>query len=1494
MAEVNNQIANLSSQQKQQLLAQLLHKESKEGFTNLTVEQSRLWLLRQLDESVPTHVFKAFQVEGQLNLEALHTSLDEIVRRHEMLRATFIDLEGRPVRVIAPTVQIKLPLIDLSNYTPKQRDSEIQKQAVREGQRPFDLGLAPLLRLTLIRNAPNQHVLLIAMHELIADDRSLSILLHELIAVYEALLSRRPPPQPDLPVRYSDFAKWQQGWLRSSEFTEQLGYWQTQLAGAPVLELLTDRPRPAVRTHNGARRSSLLPDEIVGKLKELAHSEGVPLSTVMLSAFQVFLSLYSGQDDVVVGLSCVSRHRPEFKDLIGPLTNTVVIRSDLAGDPSFSWLLEQVKETALQAYQHREMPFDKLVEELHPQRDLSRTPLFQAKLVFRESMDVLIEGRTLKSKWIDLDLGTTLFDLTLLVTPTPQGLLVGMEFNTDLFDATTIDRMLEQLRTLCKNIVTNPDQKVSEIAGINEAESFRLLKEWNNTGATLANDQCLHQLIERQAERQPDSVAVAFDGQQLTYGELNSRANQLAHYLRGFGVGPEVRVGICLEKGLEMVVGMLGVLKAGGAYVPQDPAYPFDRLEFMMRDSQAEVILTQQYLYERLPQTGARVVCLDSEWAFIADFPSNDPEHHVTPDNLAYIIYTSGSTGRPKGVMIAHRGVVNNLLWRQSQWPLTPADRVLQNYSFSFDPSVWATFWPLLAGACVVFPRTGGNLDSVALTRSIAQQRITVYGAAPSVHSVLIDEPAFQACNSLRYIFSGGELLDGYLQRQIHQQLDANLYNVYGPTEATIDCTYWLCPRVTEPAPAPIGIPIANTSIYVVDRHLKLNPIGAPGEIFIRSVGLARGYADDPALTAEKFTPDPFSTIPGSRMYRTGDRGTWLGRGVLEFIGRNDDQVKVRGFRIELSEIERNLLRHEKIREAAVIVRRTSAVDARLIAYFAADKPEEAPTSTELAEFLEVGLPKYMIPDIFVALEALPRTATGKINKNLLATDEDPRKKTERAFRPPRDVLETEISQIIGNVLGLEQVSIDDDIFELGSNSLLIARIASRLSSAYKIDLPVQHIFKDPSVAGIAALVDIYQREGNSGVTSWTMEQVEADAVLDSAITAEGLPPFEHGAAQRVFLTGATGYLGAFMLERLLRSSDVECFCLVRASSPEKGLDRIREALKGYRIWDDSFAARIHPVMGDIAKPELGIEQQEFAQLAKEMDVIYHCAALVNFIYPYSALRAPNCLGTVEVLRLATTVKLKPVHYTSTVDVLLGTHMQRPFYEDDENVLHNPNEIPDGYGRSKLVAEKILANARARGVPVAVYRPGLIMGHTTTGATQTNDYLLVGLKGYIDIGMLGEPNIMIDFVTVDYVASAIVHLSRQRESLGKFFHIWNPRPVHMARAYDWINSFGYHLKVVPGSVLKDKVLKEVDVSSVLYPFLPLFRALRDNPPISSHDPTIMEKINLFDECRNTIEGLKGSGIECSSLNESQAHLCLSYLVSIGFLPKPVGYVENLN
>jgi len=825
---------------------------------------------------------------------------------------------------------------------------------------------------------------------------------------------------------------------------------------------------------------------------------------------------------------------------------------------------------------------------------------------------------------------------------------------------------------------------------------------------------------------------------------------------------------------------------------------------------------------------------------------------------------------------------MNNLRWRQAKWKLGAVDRVLQSYSFAFDPSVWATFWPLLTGACAVLPPAGAMLDGMAIASFIEKQRITIFGAAPSLFSVLVETNSLKKPSSLRHLFSGGEPLSGDLQSALHQRFGCDPINVYGPTEATIDCTYWECQSVVGAAAVPIGAPITGVRVYVLNRYWNLNPPGAPGEIWIGGLALARCYVGDPALTAQKFVPDPFSRTPGGRMYRSGDIGRYDDQGNLHFQGRADDQVKIRGFRIELGEIERTILRHPAARDVAVLVK-----SGQLIAYVSKRLEQSGDLSPEiLAAFLSRDLPKHMIPDRVIFLDALPRLTSGKVDKQALPELEMASYTGDSEYRPPRDALETEIANIVSTALGLVRVSINADIFTLGGNSLLVARIASRLSSAYNINLPVQHLFKDPTIKGIAAVVTTHQLEGGIATfVPWTFEQLLAEAELDSSITGAAHPSVTPGQERIVFVTGATGYLGAFLLERLLRTSDVECFCLARGSDDEHALSRIRDTMQGYCIWDERYRPRVHAIAGDLAKPRLGLSAARFSEIAAEAEVIYHCGALVNFVYPYSALRAANVFGTHEVLRLAATNKLKHVHYVSTVDVLLATHMERPFLETGD-VLENPREIPDGYARSKWVAEKMLANARSRGIPCSVYRPGLIMGHTETGATQTNDYLLVGLKGYLEMGILSEPEIMIDFVPVDYAAACILEISRQPDSAGKYFHIWNPRPVLMADAYEWIRSFGYKFDVVSLSTVRDRVLNEVDLGSVLYPFLPIFRVMRDERPVSSHDPSVIARISIIEECRATFGVMAKTGMECPLLNERIAHLCLSYLVSIGFLPQP--------
>ncbi|MBI3653760.1 MAG: amino acid adenylation domain-containing protein [Acidobacteria bacterium] len=1475
--------AILSLKDERQLLLNILRNVKDENFSGLSAEQHRLWLLRQLDAAVPTHVSLAVQVNGLLHLDLLAQSANEVIKRHEILRSTFVDLGKRPARIVAPSATVKLNIINAEEWSEEESRQQLCRVADRQSRELFDLRSAPLMRLTVIVHSDKRHTLLLVMHELVADALSLQIFIEELLQIYEARLTAPLSWLPLLPDDFGTLIQRENEWLKSTACDQQSRYWQQTLAEVPPLQLPTDFARPAIKTHNGAIESCHLKASTVTALEQIATNRNTTLEALFLAAFNTLLFWHSGQQDLAVGMEG-ERSR---KQGLGPLTNTLVIRTNLGAAQTFLDVIDLVYQQVEAAQLRQHIPFAKLVTDLQPERDLSRTPLFQAKFVAGKQPFQDIKLQTLELRELDLPKGDGRFDLTLSVILADITRLT-FHYNSDLFQPETVRRMLGHLQLILDKVAEEASQPLANLLILPEAECHQLALVWNQTEQPFAYDQCIHQLFEAQVARTPNAIAIACGEQQLTYRELSRQSDRLANRLKRCGIRPEARIGICLSRSPETVVAILAVLKAGAVYIPLDPEFPPERLAFILRDGKAQMVLARRERSNNLPNSVAEVLFLDDETDEQWEADNATPEQ-ITSDNLAYIIYTSGSTGQPKGVAVTHQSVVNNLTWRQAMWPLFSTDRVLQNYSFTFDPSVWTTFWPLLNGACVILPRSEKYFDSRALARFLLEEGVTVYGAAPSLHAVLMDESSTLSGAALRYVFSGGESLEADLQERLHKTLNAQVYNVYGPTEATIDCTYWFSSRDEAAKRAPIGRPIANTQIYLLNKNFDLCPTGAPGEIFIAGLGLARGYVENPCLTAEKFLPNPFSLKPGARMYRTGDLGKQNSEGVLEFVGRADEQVKLRGFRIELGEIEGALLLHPAVREAAVSVTPTQSGEPSLTAYMSFEASESAPSPDELKAFLKQRLPVYMLPDLFIGLAALPRTANGKIDRRALPQPVETPADSASAVVAPRTPLEAEIAHIVGLVLGLDHVCVETDLFTLGCNSLLMARIASRLSNTYQMNMPVPQIFKDPTIAGLAKFIEQYLRTGQRGVVPpWTFEQLEAEAALDPALTAEGLPHADYCSPNNFFLTGVTGYLGVFLLEQLLLETNADAYCLVRANDVADGHRRIQETMAHYHIWNEAFRQRIHPVVGDLAKPLFGLSALEFAELAETVDVIYHCGALVNFVYPYSALKPANVQGTQEVIRLACSEKLKAIHYTSTVDVLLATHTQRPFLENDEPII-NPAEIPDGYARSKWVSERLLLKARSRGVPVCVYRPGLVMGHTRTGATQTNDYLLVGLKGYIDLGVLPEPQIMIDFVSVDYVAKVMAYLSRQPASFGKYFHIWNPEPVHMSKSYEWIQSFGYGLKVVPRNVLLESISK-VDASNAMYPFIAGFQMQEDDPPPAggalSHSPSTIAAIDTYSECLNTFQGVAGSGIECPPLSEEMAHLCFSYLASIGFLPQP--------
>ncbi len=1046
----------------------------------LSFSQQRLWFLHQLDPLGATYnVPAATRLAGHLNLHALEATLSEIVRRHEVLRTNFDIVDDEPVQVISAHAPVPLRVTDLSAQPDADREEEVRRLAAEEARKPFNLSTGPLLRTRLLRLDEDDHVLLLVMHHIISDGWSITVLINEIAALYKAFAAGEPSPLEELTVQYADYAQWQRDWLQGERMDEQLAYWKGQLAGAPtVLELPTDNARPPVQTFRGALVMFRLSAHLSKELNALCLREGVTLFMLLLAAFQTLLYRYTGQPDIVVGTPIAGRSRSELENLIGFFINTLILRADLSGNPCFLDLLRQVKEVALGAYAHQDLPFEKLVEELQPERDLSHMPLVQVLFALQNTPDAALDLPGLTLSGIEADSGTSRFDLTLDVSETERGIEGSMRYKSDLFNEDSIERLLGHFQNLLAAIVINPNQRIGDLKLLTQAEQ-KQLQLWNTTQVDYEAEPLLHTLFEEQAKRTPDAIAVVFEDERVSYRELDERANRLAHHLQSMGVGPDVLVAVCLERSVEMVLALLGVLKAGGAYVPLDPSYPRERLAFMLDDSRAPVLISQQGLLDTLPDTIAQTLCLDTQWKTIAASQSvENMRAAVARENLAYMIYTSGSTGRPKGAMNTHGAICNRLLWMQRAYVLDESDAVLQKTPFSFDVSVWEFFWPLLAGARLVMARPGGHQDAAYLVETIARERITTLHFVPSMLQVFLEERELSRCHSLRRIICSGEALPFEFQEKFFGRLDAELHNLYGPTEAAVDVTSWRCERVGARAHVPIGRPIANTQIYLLDPSLNLLPVGVPGELHIGGAALARGYFNRPDLTAEKFIPNPFSTLPGARLYRTGDLARRLATGEIEFLGRLDHQVKVRGFRIELGEIEAVLLQHASVREAVVLAREDTPGDKRLVCYLAASHGTDVSVSVgEMREYLQSRLPDYMIPSHFIMLAELPLTPNGKVDRKALPAPDASRPELKQSYVEPSRPLELLLAEMWREILGLEKVGVQDNFFELGGDSIKGAIFINHLQERLGEIVHVVVLFTSPTIAQLVAYLEEHYKE---------------------------------------------------------------------------------------------------------------------------------------------------------------------------------------------------------------------------------------------------------------------------------------------------------------------------------------------------------------------------------------------------------------------------------
>ncbi|MFS0517035.1 amino acid adenylation domain-containing protein [Nostoc sp. UIC 10607] len=1062
----------------------------------LSYAQQRLWFLDQFEpNSAFYNIPMALRLVGNLNQPALEQSLLEIIHRHEALRTNFITVDGKPSQIIQTQTNWTVSVIDLKSLSTTDQEITSQELARQQAIEPFDLANGALIRTTLLVLSETEHILLVCMHHVVSDGWSMAVFVQELAALYDAYVQGQSSPLTPLPIQYADFAIWQREWLQGNVLQNQLTYWQQQLANAPaLLSLPTDRPRPAVQTFAGAYQKFALSAELTGRLIQLSQQQGVTLFMTLLAAFDTLLYRYTGTEDILVGSPIANRDRSEIEGLIGFFVNTLVMRSDLSGNPSFSELLTRVREIAMEAYSHQHLPFEMLVEALQPERDLSHTPLFQVMFTLQNAPVSTVELNQLSVSSTLIEGTTSKFDLTLSMENTATGVVGVWEYSTDLFDASTIERMTGHFVTLLESIIANPEQQISQLPVLTEVEQQQLLVEWNNTGVDYPQDLCIHQLFEEQVQRTPDAVAVVFEDVQtrhvasLTYQQLNSRANELAHYLQSLGVEADVLVGICLERSIEMVVGLLGILKAGGAYVPLDPDYPQDRLSFMLEDAQLRVLLTQQQLKEKLPQHQAQVVCLDTDWQFISQSSQENLINTVQASNLAYVIYTSGSTGKPKGAMNTHLGICNRLLWMQQAYQLTAVDCILQKTPFSFDVSVWEFFWPLLNGARLVVAKPGGHKDSAYLVNLILEQQVTIVHFVPSMLQVFLEEQNLENCRSLKRVICSGEALPVELQERFFARLECELHNLYGPTEAAIDVTYWQCFPDGNLRTVPIGRAIANTQIYILDEHLQPVPVGVAGELHIGGAGLARGYLNRPELTKEKFISNPFrrsrgageqgsrgETFNSDRLYKTGDLARYLPGGTIEYIGRIDNQVKIRGFRIELGEIEVLLNQYEEVQASCVIAREGTTGNKCLVAYIVPHQHSK-PTTNELRQFLKAKLPDYMVPSAFVMLESMPLTSNGKVDRRALPAP-DLYSEIKDKYVAPRTPIEEILAQTWSQVLQLPQVGIHDNFFELGGHSLLATQLVSRIRNIFKVELPLRELFAAATLAELAREIEQLQQQ---------------------------------------------------------------------------------------------------------------------------------------------------------------------------------------------------------------------------------------------------------------------------------------------------------------------------------------------------------------------------------------------------------------------------------
>ncbi len=1426
----------------------------------LSLNQESLWLIDKLNphSKLQYMVLNAYRLKGKVDSAKLKKSLEKIIDRHEILRTRFVEQNGKTLQKIEPASR---NFFVEMNGKDERCALALMQEKLAVG---MDLTQLPLFQVLLIKVRSDLHFLGIRAHHILFDILSYENLFKEWIAFYTS------KPVPTLPIQYADYALWQRKWVESKEVQNQLGFWKKQLSGAPeLLELPWDKPRPPLFFGNGDNETALFSITLSNELKELAKKEGVTLYVLLFAAFQVLLHRLIGKGEIVVGTPYANRTRQELDPLIGYFLQMLVVRSDCAINPAFNTFLSQLNHTMSECYKNSDIPLEMIVNALNPARDPSFNPLFQTLFVYESITGSFQRFADVELEEVHLEIKTAKFDLSLFIYDRDEGLECRFEYCTDLFEKQTIQRMLSHFHTLLKGIVEKPGEKIAYLPILSRKEESLITIEWNKTGSKYPQNQAVPALFEEMVKKFPETQALRFEGKSMSYRQLNERGNQVARHLQKLGVQKQDFIGVYLERSDDLIVVILGILKAGAVYVPIDASYPMERKLYMIEHTGLKVLISHPSFANQFPKEKLHFISFNPK-----DFTTYDNSNlkmQIDPQDLAYINYTSGSTGNPKGVEYTHLGIVR-LLKNPTWMDIVHNDRMLQISNISFDMLAAEVWGALLNGATLcIYPQT--QFSPQQLGQFLVDEKVSHLYLTARLFVLMVEE-GLEYMKNIRFFSSTGDVMSAHHAKVAFEKLaPCQIVNAYGPTENHITTTY----TVNSSTPiVPIGVPVQGTQVYILDSHFHPVPIGVHGELCIGGDGLARGYLNNQRQTDEKFIPNPFGK---GKLYRTGDLVCYLPDGNIKFLGRIDTQVKILGFRIELDEVEEVIREYPKISDCIAIAKETDHNEKHLVVYIE-PKEGEKPIVDEIRAFVVSKLPKHSVPSYIVLLDKFPLTPNGKIDKRKLPLPTAGLE--QRAFNPPVTPTEKRLASIWSDLLKISKINRQDNFFHLGGHSILAMQLNSLAKKAFEIEIPVSLIFEHSTLEKYADSIDQIQR---TGVQLLSVQEPfvlwrDREAVLDPSIDAKGIVPVaktQYTHPKKIFLTGVTGFVGAFFLKTLIEKTEAKIYCLCRAKSKEEGLQRIIETLTKYLIWKPNDKNRIEVVPGYLEEPLLGIQPDYFQKLGSEIDSIFHIGAFVNHAMSYEQHKRANVFGTQEVLKLATTHRLKPLYFISTVAVV-SEIKKKPVPEDID--IEKNKDITNGYVESKWVGEKLIFIARSRGVPCTIFRLPRVSGDSKIGSGPTIDFFWRLIQASLNLKMAPEVDLYDDLTPVDYICQAMLTISANPKSINSQFHVIGPAPFFYRVAFKFLKELRYSFKLTPFNKWK-KTLVDTSIQTGDHQLQALASLLAD---IDLSHPTPV--LTLGSDRLHA--ALKGSGLKCPTIDLGLFKKYVDYYVKIGYLPPRPG------